>query len=145
MTFPTTKVKVDFKRVRLDGTSFILDFTITNKAGQDIRVGCAEPETSAYDDEGNVYKPNSKSSYKIASFTLGDFTGRAPSDYFYDNFTVNIPSGITYKMRVVVEGVDEYATCFDLVRLYMGIKTGSDSSNMQKAFLEIRGLQIPRD
>ena len=98
-----------FKRSFVQGTTLVVDFTVTNNTGRDLtefrpyRSGFDEQGKSigvvAYDDEGNMYSGDYQPNQIGFSFANQ-----------YDYNPISLPTGNMIKARVQIKGIDEFAT-----------------------------------
>lgn len=123
-------LKIEIKRCEAAGNTVVVDFMIENAGGNDadLRVWGGNRST-AYDDEGNVYKGGA------LQIKYGN-SGLA-------NWDVNgvLPSGIPLKGRIQIEGVPESITTFSRIDILME----SNAWDFHDKITKITNIPISRD
>ncbi|MBQ3717652.1 MAG: hypothetical protein II901_04630 [Paludibacteraceae bacterium] len=130
-----------FKRSFLNGNTLVVDFVVENNTSKDVwcivKPGLsANPVGSislkAYDDEGNVYESN-------PLMGGAPFSGKIGGKNLFDGET--IPVGNLIKVRLQINGIDEYATI--IKTLVVPIITDPSSGGLNQTFSELRVTNIP--
>ncbi len=145
---PAEGIEVQFKRCISEGNVAYLDFLITNRTKSDVK---AQPQASirlydmnyqtiAYDDEGNTYlSENYNGEMKIGTLTLSGIS--YPAGSFYQE--VVLPVGISIKGRVEINGLDRFATSFQMVSIaFRGTMTENPYG---QAMISFKNVPITRD
>lgn len=126
--------KVEFKRCITNKDLTFIDFLITNLSDLDYCLYHWEP--SIYDDEGLVYQKE-----KVYLAGDKDYKKLSPSE------GIVIPSGITYRARiVVVDGFNKYATKLQLLQFKFLWKPNNIAGYLPgNGIIEIRNIPIVRE
>ena len=130
-----------FKRCFMNGSTLVVDFIVENNTSKDVWCNVtggfsANPlgtiDLKAYDDEGNVYE--------FDRFRGGaPFSGKIGGKNLFDGET--IPVGNLIKVRLQINGIDEYATI--IKTLVVPIITDPSSGGLNQTFSELRVTNIP--
>ena len=109
---PDLKIKIT--RCEAAAKTVIIDLMFENVGSGDVKLylkpgsGTAHTMSTAYDDEGNVY---TSENFKVQ---LGTSVS-----YGWDAASQTLPAGVPIKGRIKIEGVQESATVFKRIDLWM--------------------------
>ena len=125
LTSGAAEMKVELKRAVAQGNEVVLDFMVTSYASNWGRVFFSARFSQFYDDEGNLYEGDDKIEFKA------------------DGYGLSVERDIPRKLKVIVKGVDEYATTFLLCRIkyYVDSKEGA---RVKESEMTIKNLSIER-
>lgn len=123
-------LELKYKRTTVSGNNVYVDFVMTyyGKDEMEIKVYNGS-RTIFYDDEGNIYRGIGVADSVNSKITAD--VGNADSSYGA------LPSGIPVKLRMLIKGVDEFATSFPKVTIAF-------YSNGEHE-MHISNVPIPRD
>ena len=135
--FSAPDVEVKFKRCIAMGSNAYIDLVMTNWTGKDLNPYCynrvsldgVNHFTSAYDDEGNMYKGFTNLSVLVGGENVS-------------NGRFAFPREIPVKIRVYIKNLNEYASEIKLLKLAFIGMVPTDYYGY--AVLEIRGIPITR-
>lgn len=121
---PWPNVELEIKRCLWNANrTVIIDFLITNNGQNDISFYLIGGKSKVYDDEGNVY-----SNIKVG--VGGNYYSSEPATF---------PSDVPVKCKMEINNVDDMASMFTRINLYVVVNYASDGT-----FL-INNLSIKKD
>lgn len=122
-------IEMTYKRTVVRGNEAMIDFTLTNISGKEIKIDMDDERNRAYDDEGNCY-PSHHFKFDVAN------TGSKGCI---------LPPDTPVKLRCIIKDIDEYATVFTRMELsyFMNCYNYFTTAALQK--MSIKNIEFTRD
>lgn len=129
-------LKMVAKRVGVEGNIVTVVGTIEWQGKGDCFISCPATGLRIVDDEGVVYD------YNNIRFDIGNTTIVTAPGGFIKTDSFILTSGVPFRFKLIVSGVDEYATAFALVEITPSVDPRR--SNMGRSVkLQCRDLRFP--